>query len=282
MDRSIEKKTLLYIKSVGFGLIIFILAFVNIFPIFWAFSTSLKNNNEIMTIPPSLIPDNPTLENYERLLDEDILMYTKNSLFTSFGSLAIVLLFGSLAAYGFARFKFKGKGVFLLIIIAGMTLPLASLVIPLFFIFSKLGMADKWYTLIIIYTALNLPFCIWALKGYIETIPPSLDKAAMVDGYSRVQALRKVIIPIAAPSFLTVAIFSLIGSWNDYVLAATLTSNPQIRTLAVQMRYYLGVWGREWGPLTGAAVFSTVPVIIVFIFFRHRLISGLTSGAVKG
>jgi multiple sugar transport system permease protein len=276
------EKLLTVAKSVGFIIAVTVISFVFLAPVFWGISTSLKEAKDIIAVPPQLIPLRPTLENYDTLVKNNVLLYLKNSLLNSSLTVLLVIGVGSLVSYGFARFDFPGKSLLLVIVICTMTIPTMCLLIPSFYLFAQLNAVNKWFTLILFYSAHNLPFAIWLMKGFFETIPPEMENAAMVDGYTRVQAMYKVLLPLTKPGLITAALFTFLAAWNDYIVAVTMTSADSLRTLPVAMQFYLGYWGRQWGPLTGAAMISVVPAIVLFLLFRDYFVGGLVSGAVKG
>lgn len=266
------------------GLAILVLALVSLLPILWALSTSFKGPRLILAIPPQLIPDHPTWENYRRLFSGDvgILVNIRNSTFYTLASVVLTVSFGAIAAYTITRFDFAGKKPLLTLVLATMTIPLMGTLIPAFFYLTTLHLLDKWMTLILIYWAHNLPFAIWLLRGFFESVPPDLEKAALVDGYSRFESFYKVLLPLSRPGMVTAALFVFLTAWNDYIVAVTMIKNPALRTLPVGIVSFLGEHGREWGPLTAGAIVAIVPVIVLFIVYRNYFLGGLTSGAVKG
>jgi len=270
----------------SFLLVVFIgaIAFLMLFPILWALSTSLKDIREILAIPPHLIPHEPTMANYQRLVrgDVGIVHNIRNSLFYSISAVFLTLVFGSLAAYAFARLQFAAKDLLLIVVVSCMTIPLMATLTPTYFYLTWLKLVDRWYTLILIYWAHNLPLAIWLLRGFFQSIPTDMEKAALVDGYSRVESFYKVLLPLSRPGLITVALFVFLGAWNDYIVSLTMIKNPALRTLSVAIESYLGEFGREWGPLTAAAIVAIVPVVVLFVLFRNYFLGGLTSGAVKG
>lgn len=266
------------------GLAILVLALVSLLPILWALSTSFKGPREILAIPPQLIPDHLTWENYRRLFSGDvgILVNLRNSTFYTLASVVLTVSFGAIAAYTITRFDFAGKKPLLTLVLATMTIPLMGTLIPAYFYLTTLHLLDKWMTLVLIYWAHNLPFAIWLLRGFFESVPPDLEKAALVDGYSRFESFYKVLLPLSRPGMVTAALFVFLTAWNDYIVAVTMIKNPALRSLPVGIVSFLGEHGREWGPLTAGAIVAMVPVIVLFIVFRNYFLGGLTSGAVKG
>jgi ABC-type glycerol-3-phosphate transport system permease component len=251
-------------------------------PLLWAFSTSLKTPREIFAFPPNFLPPVVTGENYARLIADHFQTFAFNSLFYTTITVVGTSFFGSLAAYALARINFKGKSALVLLFLFTLITPYMAVLVPLFFMLSMLGLLDSRLTLPVVYISQAIPFAAWFFKGYFEMIPDSMERAALVDGYSRVEALYKILLPVAMPGFVSVAVFTALTSWNDYIVAIFLLSSSEFQTLPVAMFYYLGTHGREWGPLTAAVVVGIVPIITLFLVFRKFFLGGLISGAIKG
>ena len=268
-------------KTVDFATIA-IITFVALFPIVWGLSTSLKAPAKIMELPPRLIPDEPTLMHYRVLFETGIQTYILNSVVVSFLTVVLSLLLGALAGYALARYTFHGKNLVMFTIIAVMSIPLPSLLVPTYSFLAEIGLIDTRTGLVLLYTAYQLPITVWILYGLFQTIPPELERAAMIDGYTRTQALFKVVAPLSKPGMVAAGLFVLTFAWNDFVVALVMTSTDAVRTLPVAIYNYLGYYGREWGPLTAASMVSIVPVLIVFLIFQRYFLSGMTGGSVKG
>lgn len=253
-----------------------------LFPILWGLSTSLKPANAILEYPPRLLPAPPTLEHYAQLFATGIHKYLVNSAIVSGWTVALCVMIAGLAGYALARFEFRGKALVMFAIVAVMSIPLPSLIVPTFTFLALVGLNNTLTGLVLLYTAYQLPLAVWVLYGYIGTIPTEYENAAMVDGYSRLAALRKVVLPLAAPGLIAAGLFTLTFAWNDFVVAVAMNSSDDVRTLPVAIYNYLGFFGREWGPLTAAAMVSIVPVIAVFVLFQRYFLSGMTGGGVKG
>jgi multiple sugar transport system permease protein len=266
------------------GIAILLLALISLLPILWALSTSLKGPREVLAIPPHLIPQSLTLENYLYLFQGDvgILANLRNSGLYTLTAMILTVSFGAMTAYTITRFNFTGKKPLLTLVLATMTIPLMGTLIPAYFYLASLGLLDRWVTLILIYWAHNLPFAIWLLRGFFESVPPDLEKAALVDGYTRFESFYKILLPLSRPGLVTAALFVFLTAWNDYIVAVTMIKNPALKPLPVGIISFLGEHGREWGPLTAGAILAIVPIVVLFIVFRSYFLGGLTSGAVKG
>jgi len=268
-------------KSVNAAVVVAI-CIVALFPILWGLSTSLKPANAILEYPPQLIPAAPTLEHYRQLLTTGIHKYILNSAIVSIVTVFLCVMLAALAGYALARFSFRGKSLVLFVIVAVMSIPLPSLMVPTFTFLALLGLNNTLTGLVLLYTAYQLPLAVWVLYGYFQTIPSEFENAAMIDGYSRLQALRRVVLPLSRPGLIAAGLFTLTFAWNDFVVAVVMNSSDDARTLPVAIYNYLGFFGREWGPLTAAAMVSIVPVIVVFVVFQKYFLSGMTGGGVKG
>jgi multiple sugar transport system permease protein len=258
-----------------------LIALVALFPILWGLSTSLKTAPDIVAFPPTLLPPEPTLEHYALLFRTGIERYVFNSVVVSFAAVIGALALGSLAAYAAARLRFRGRSAILLAVVALMSIPLPSLLVPTFTFLARIGLLDSLTGLALLYIAYQLPIVVWVLYGYFLTIPVELENAARIDGYSRFATLRKIVLPLSGPGLVAAGLFVLTFAWNDFVVAVAMTSSESVKTLPVAIYGYLGFYGREWGPLTAAAILSILPVIAVFVLFQRFFLSGMTSGGVK-
>ncbi|MBL8669396.1 MAG: carbohydrate ABC transporter permease [Alphaproteobacteria bacterium] len=253
-----------------------------LFPILWGLSTSLKPTERILEYPPLLVPDQPTLAHYRMLWETGIGRPILNSAIVSAATVALCLVLGSLAGYALARFAFRGKQGVMLAIVAVMSIPLPSVLVPTFTFLVNLDLNDSLIGLVLLYTAYQLPITVWILYGYFRTVPEQIEQAAMIDGYGRLAVLRKIVLPLSGPGLVAAGLFVLTFAWNDFVVAVVMSSSESVRTLPVAIYHYLGFFGRDWGPLTAAAMVSIVPVIGVFVVFQRYFLSGMTGGSVKG
>ena len=225
---------------------------------------------------------NPTLDNYRELIYGDFFLNNlQSSVIVVIGSVIVGLLLAVPAAYGFARYNFRGKDDLAFWILSLRMVPPIAVVIPYFLIGSFVGLIDTHIILVITFLTFNIPFAIWMLKGFFEDIPVSLEEQARVDGCSRFQAFRKIMLPLVAPGMGATAILIVIQSWNHFVYALFLTST-QARTLPTMVTRFLGFTGVAWGPMFAASFLATLPVVFFAVLFRKKLIQGLTFGAVKG
>jgi multiple sugar transport system permease protein len=254
-------------------------------PVVWIISMSFKGPTETGAGSPQFLPKDPTFENYGDILDNPDF---RDSLINSFGisMIATVLsvILATLAAYAIARLEFKGKRVVLSLALAIAMFPVVALVGPLFDLWRTIGIFDTWIGLIIPYMSFTLPLAIWTLSAFFREIPWEMEQAAQVDGATSWQAFRKVIVPLAAPGVFTAAILTFFFAWNEFVLAISLTSTTQSRTVPAQLSFFVGPdpFNPPYGQLATASVLVTIPIIIIVLLFQRKIVAGLTSGAVKG
>ncbi len=258
-----------------------IIAFA-LFPILWGLSSSLKPTDRIIEFPPRLLPEAPTLEHYQRIFQDDAAFYIMNSGLVSAATVVLTLALAALGGYALARYDFRGRTFTMMAVISVMSIPIASLLVPTFTLISVLGLFDTRLGLVLLYTAYQLPAALWMLYGYFMSLPVEIENAARVDGCSPTRTLRKVVLPLSKPGLVAAALFILVFAWNDFVVAVTMTSSQETRTFPVAIYFYLGFYGREWGPLLAASLVSIVPIIAVFVFLQRYFMTGLTGGGVKG
>jgi ABC-type glycerol-3-phosphate transport system permease component len=252
-----------------------------LFPLYWGLVTSLKPADRILRFPPEFWPSIATLEHYALLFRTGVERFVLNSAIVAVASVALSLAIGSLAAYALARLPLRGKGALLVGVMALMSIPLPSLIVPTFTFLATIGLNDTLTGLVLLYTAYQLPIVVWVLYGYFLSLPVELEQAAMIDGHSRLAVLRRIVLPLSGPGLVAAGLFVLTFAWNDFVVAVAMTSSESVKTLPLAIYGYLGFYGRDWGPLTAAAMLSVVPVIAVFLFFQRYFLSGMTSGGTK-
>jgi multiple sugar transport system permease protein len=252
-----------------------------IFPIFWIFFTSIKTRAQAFAFPP-LWFFKPTLHNYVAVFTErHLLKNLINSVIISSGATFFALLIGALAAYAIARFSFRGRDSIAFDILSVRMFPPIASAIPYFIVMRNIHLYDTHLGLIIAYTTFNLPFVIWMMRGFIEEVPVDLEEAGMVDGCSRLGAVRRIVVPLISPGMAATAIFCVILSWNEFLFAMVL-SNKKAVTLPVAVAALISDRGIPWGEITAAAVIIIVPILIFAMSVQKYLIAGLTGGAVKG
>lgn len=254
-------------------------------PVVWIISLSFKGVSETAAGSPQFLPKDWTLQNYKDILqDKDFLYSLRNSFGISLIATFLSVIFATLAAYAIARLEFKGKRLVLSLALAIAMFPVVSLVGPLFDLWRTLHLFNTWPGLIIPYMSFTLPLAIWTLTAFFREIPWEMEQAAQVDGATSWQAFRKVIVPLAAPGVFTAAILTFFFAWNEFVLAISLTTTTEARTVPAQMSFFVGPdpFNPPYGQLATASVVVTVPIIVIVLLFQRKIVAGLTSGAVKG
>jgi multiple sugar transport system permease protein len=248
----------------------------------WIVSVSLKGDAEQFATPPALIPLVPVLSNYVRLLGEtNFPRYIGNSLFVATATVLLSLLAGCPAAYAMARFKTLARpGVTSLVLLTYMFPPIL-IGIPLFVIYSKVGLADSYLGLILAHTTFALPFVMWMMRDFFLAVPVEMEEAALVDGCGRLRLLWIIVMPIARPGIVAAGIFTFILSWSDYMYALILVKSESRKTISIGLSLFVDSSTIEPGLMMAGSVLITVPVLIAFIFVQKYLVQGLAVGAVK-
>ena len=254
-------------------------------PFLWALSASLKTRVELYVTPITYIPLQPTLRNYVEAWTSRLTPFSvffANSLWVSSVTMVATIAISTSAGYALARFRFIGKNTLMLVFLATQMFPAVLLIPPLLSQWYAMGLIDTYQALIYSNFSFTVPFTVWMLVGYFESIPRELEESAMIDGSSRFGAMLKIIVPLAAPGIAATAIFAFVSSWSELLFATTFTSSTGMRTLSAGLLYMAGQYEVQWGQLSAGVMISTVPVAILFVFLQKHLIKGLTAGAMKG
>ena len=254
-----------------------------LFPFAWILTTSLKGNEDYFTFPPVWIPTEPSLVHYYRLFTHgNGWLYFKNSLVISTLSMACALIFSVPTAYSIARFQFGGRlfSNFLLLL---RTMPAIALVIPIYVLYSKLGLTNNYFGLILLYTVFYIPFAVWLMIGFIRDVPKEIEEAALIDGCSRLQALLRVVLPVIVPGLAVVALFAFITTWNEFLFAVILTGAETKTTMVLVASYTTGSpTDTFFGEASASVVLGILPAFLVAFALQRYLVKGLALGAVKG
>ncbi len=253
----------------------------SLFPFLWMGITSLKLKKDLYLSPPVWIPSKITFEHYQQIIKIGFGRFTVNSFYVAGVVTIIVVILSTLAAYGFSRLRFVGKEFLLPVCLLGQLMPQSVMFVPFHRMMSSLGLVDTYWSLIIVYTALSLPFSIWLLTGYLKSISYSLDEAAMVDGCSRLQTMIRIIIPTAIPGIISVAFYAFIISWQEFLFALIFINDSRLRTLPLALAAFKGQYEINWGAMMAGAITTTLPTAIFFVVLQRLLIPGLTAGAIK-
>lgn len=296
--------------------VLIVITVVYLFPLFYIVNTAFRPWKDIRNYPPSLIyepsigsflriftaravyppGETPTEEDLEEMSWAERIIYAEtneqivrpgdlpkryfNSLLICVISMIITIVLGTTAAYGFSRFPVKGKDDWLFFILSTRMLPPVIVAIPVFLMFRNIGLNDSHIGLILLYTAFNVSFAVWVLKGFIDEIPSEYEEAAMVDGYSRFQAFRKIVLPQAVTGIAATAVFVFIFAWNEYAFAFLLTRNTA-QTVPAWLPYQMGVLGFDWGAAAAGTTLFLIPPMIFTILLRNHLVRGISFGAVR-
>jgi multiple sugar transport system permease protein len=251
-------------------------------PYVWSFITAITPNEALDAGGVRYFPENPTMVNFVGLFKNiDFLKNMKDSLIVSTATMVVGICISVSAAYSFSRYKFRGRNFFLIQFLAINMFPIVLILIPLFVIVSRLRLMDSYFALIIAYSTFTIPFSVWMMTGFFNAIPRELDEAAEVDGCSQLSGLVRVVLPVAMPGISATGIYTFITAWNEFLYAVMLT-NKNVRTIPVALQNMVGEYKIDWGLLNAGGVVSAIPVIVLFFFIQRQLISGMTSGAVKG
>lgn len=282
MKTRMRKRQVKLIKSAGKLLVLTAMALVVWLPLIVAVLTSFKSRAEIVTAIPRLLPESLNLDNYVRLFKVmKFGEYMINSLVVAGSTAIISLIVSSLAAYALVWFEFRGKKAFIALNLLVYIFPQILLAIPLFLMCYELGLLDTRFALVLTYMSFILPFGIWMLKNYFQTISRELVEAALIDGCSYLQCLLRVVLPVCLPVLATVLTYSFVLGWNEYMYANILIKSNSMRTVAIGVQTLVGTHGADFGLLTAAAVVMIIPVVIFFIAVQRLFIDGLTTGSVK-
>ena len=270
----------------GNGLILLAAAIVVVngfFPAVWILFTSLKSEAELVSKPITWWPHDPTLANYvQAFTDQPLLRYLGNSFAVAVLSTILSLFVASLAAYAIARLNLRHRRLILTCIVASSMFPLVTLLVPIFQTMRSLNLLNTYTALVLPYTVLNLPVCTLVMASFFQDIPPDLEAAAMVDGCSRVGALFKVVVPLAAPGVFTAGILAFVNAWDEFLLALTMMNRVNMRTLSVGITLYQGEFAFPWPLISAALIIALVPICIIIAVLQERVVGGLTAGGVKG
>ena len=252
-------------------------------PFYWLVNVSLKTGPDLSGA--DLVPPNPTLDNYQSIFKNDDFVHALgNSAIVSLTTTALALVVGSFCAYALARLRFPLKFALLALVLSITTFPPIAIATPVFKLWTDIGLFNTLPGLIIPYLTFALPLAIYILVSFFKEIPKDLEEAALVDGATRFQAFRKIVIPLAAPGLATAGILTFISAWNEFLFAVTLTSTPKARTVPAAIAFFTGSTEFEepLGTIAAASVVISIPLIFLVLFFQKRIVAGLTAGAVKG
>ncbi len=264
---------LVYVLALGFFLL----------PVFWVVSVSLRPPGELFTYPLELLPSDPSLEPYRRVFDAGMVRWLFNSTVVTLAAVTGILGVSLPAAYAFSRFEFRGRRWLLLGVLLFQMISPIIIVVPLYAVMSQLGLLYSRAGLVLLYVGVQTPLSVWLLKGFFDTVPVELDRAARIDGCNRLQTLRYVLLRPLAPGIATVAILNVVLVWSEFVLAYTvLGPEGGLHTVAIGVYKFQGQYGADWRAIAAASVVGMVPLVAVFVGLQRYFVKGLVGGSLKG
>ena len=256
---------------------------IYLFPVYWMVISSFKSAAGIFAYPPEFFPSAPTLDAYREAVFENDVVRTaiRNSAIIATGTMLVTLVLAAPAAYALARLRLPGGVIVLLLLLVAQLLPAIVIATPLFVLFSQLDLVSSFPALIIADTTATLPFAVIILRPFFLSIPRELEAAAMVDGDTRFGAFRRIVLPLVRPGLLTVAVFSFLMAWGEFVFALSLNTKDSVQPITVAMNAFIGQYGTEWNNIMAVATTVAIPILVVFAALQRFIVSGITAGATK-
>jgi len=268
-----------------------------LYPLAWVFTVAFSGGQNLMFV--NLPPDPTTLDRLRTIIpwphdfsfanfsavftDQPFLLWMLNSAIVAIATTIVGVFMATTAAYAFSRFRFPGRRTGLMSFLVSQMFPGVLMLIPLYIILVQwLGLGSSRIGLVLVYATTAIPFCVWMLKGYFDTIPKELEESALIDGASPRVIFTRIILPLAKPAIAVTALFSFMTAWNEFILAATLMDQETMYTAPVGLRFFVGGFSQQWGYFAAGAIVAAIPVVLLFMYLQRYLVSGLTAGAVKG
>lgn len=267
----------------GWNLLGVVVGLVMIFPVYWMVASSFKTGINLRRVTPQWFPSPLTVDSYRRAFAQPrFLGSLLNSVLVVTGTAVAALVIGFLAALALARMDFRGRKGLVIMVITIQMVPIEGLIIPMYLMLNRAGLTDSALGLILAYLSFVLPFTVWMLRGFIAAVPRDLEEAALVDGCSRGQAFRRIILPLAAPGLVATTVFAVIQAWNEYLFAYVLLKKNDKQTITVWLDTFITTKGVDWGALMAASTLVALPIVVLFAFIQRKVAAGITAGAVKG
>lgn len=271
------------LKRLVIHLLLAFAALVAAFPIVRVFGVALRPGNKLLDSNFSIIPEGATLEAFQHVLsDTDLPLWIFNSLVVTTGTAIVGVIIAATSAYAFSRFKFPGRGVGLTTLLATQLIPAAMLLVPIYILAVQLKLANTYIGMVIGLSVTSVPFSIWILKGYYDTVPIELEEAARIDGCSQLEAFYRVLLPLSTPALAIVFLFNFLAAWNDYFLSRILLQKEQLLTWPLGLQRFQLQFQTQWNDLAAASILISIPVVALFLYSSKWLVSGVTAGSVKG
>lgn len=260
-----------------------VLSIFMLLPILWSFLTSIKPMELINKFPPVIIPPEIVYKNYIRAYtSQPLLRFVGNSLFLAITSAVVALAISIFASYAFSRYNFKGKSFFIFFILFTMMIPGITNLIPIYTVFAKLKLINNYLAIIIIYLPGLLPFSVWVMKSFFDSVPVELEEAAFIDGCNRFNVIKKIVMPVSVPGLVAVTTINLVAIWNEFLIALLFTSQKNMRTMTVGIYNFIGFTTTDQGAINAAAFSGLLPVVVIFLLVRDKFMKSLMEGAIKG
>lgn len=277
------KKTKKELKTVGVYILYLAVILIFLIPIYWVVITSFKQPDDMFAYPPEWIVTNGTLDHYKQVLFQTLMpLAFRNSLIISVTTVIIAGFLSVLAAYGFSRYRFKANQPLMVLLLVTKMLPASVLIVPLYVMMNNMRMLDTFQGIIAVYVSINIPFSVWIMKSFYDSIPKELDEAALIDGCSTFKTFTKILLPLTRPGIVATSVITFFTCWNEFTIALTLTSSSKVQPMSIALYTFMTEQGVQWGPITCAASIAIFIPAVLFIIFQKSFISGMTSGAVKG
>lgn len=274
------------VRAIGGGILYIVLyaaAVLQMLPLVWLFFFSLKNNQEVFSLPALSLPKQLRWENYESVWSQgNISRYFLNSVWITAASVVLTVLLASFVTYAITRMKWKLSSLVLGVFMVGMMIPVHSTLIPLFQLYQKLHLIDSQLNLVLSYTAFNLPITIMILIGFYYALPREVEEAAIMDGCGINRLFIRIILPMTSSVIVTAAIINMIYNWNEFIFVNTFISSDGLKTLTVGVQNFIGQYSANWGAIGATLMISILPILIVFFLLSNRIAEGIAAGSVKG
>jgi N,N'-diacetylchitobiose transport system permease protein len=282
--KTARKTTNTFLNVLG-GLV----ALATLFPILWMVSTAFKPSQEIYSLTPHLLPAHPTLGNFSQVMSGrasgigSFWLFFRNSISVTLATVLLASFVSLLASIAVARFRFRFRAAYLIMLLIVQMIPGQALIIALFLDFNRIGLLQNLGGLVLVYAAQALPVSIWMLRNFVATVPRDLEEAAAIDGAGPMRIFWRILLPLVAPGLVATSIFSFITAYNEFIVALTFLGQAHADyTLPIYVTYFFGRGGAEWGPIMAASTLYTIPVVLFFLLVQRRMAGGLVAGAVKG
>ncbi len=270
-------------RAYGRTLVAAAVCIVSLFPVYWMVATSLKTPPEIFATPPRLFPLPPHFEAYRDAVIDNVVVQRAmlSSVIIAVGTMVLTLLLSAPAAYSLARLRLRGSGAVILLLVLGQLLPAIVIAGPLFVLFSRIHLINSYPAIILADVSVTLPFAVIVLRPYFLTVPRELEAASMLDGSTQFGAFVQIVPPLVRPGLVTVAAFSFLLAWGEFIFALSLNLNEKIQPITVALNKFVGQYGTQWNNMMAVATTVPLPIILVFVLLQRFIVSGLTTGATK-